>query len=49
MKIYDGNMDPKEHVAQYKERMKTVLIPNILRRLICGRVLVQHLMEEQKK
>nr|XP_043625557.1 uncharacterized protein LOC122596980 [Erigeron canadensis] len=27
MKTYDGTTDPEEHVAQYLERMETVLIP----------------------
>ncbi|KAD4585878.1 hypothetical protein E3N88_23479 [Mikania micrantha] len=27
MKLYDGTTDPEEHVAQYRERMETNLIP----------------------
>ncbi|XP_057246818.1 uncharacterized protein LOC104908818 [Beta vulgaris subsp. vulgaris] len=31
MKLYDGTADPNDHVAQYKQRMITILIPKNMR------------------
>src|ERR1043166_6303180 len=31
MKLYDGTTDPKEHVAQYMERMETIPIQSDLK------------------